>query len=70
MVRPGRNWRKECLVRGSCHTGDAKLTKGYRLPARLVIHRVGPVWKNGNDGDSVLLAARYDSYGIESTLRP
>jgi O-acetyl-ADP-ribose deacetylase (regulator of RNase III) len=42
-----------------CKTGDAKLTKGYRLPARYVIHAVGPVWQGGGRGEAELLASCY-----------
>src|SRR5687767_9236432 len=49
----------ECRTLGGCPTGEARITKGYKLPARWVIHTVGPVWSGGDRGEDDLLAACY-----------
>jgi len=51
----------ECRTLGGCPTGGARLTRGYRLPARYVIHTVGPVWQGGGHREAELLAACYRS---------
>ncbi len=50
---------EDCRTLGGCRTGEAKITRGYNLPARFVIHTVGPVWYGGNTGEDELLAACY-----------
>src|ERR1700758_5419470 len=49
----------ECRTLGGCATGDAKITRGYKLPARHVIHAVGPVWHGGGEGEDQALASCY-----------
>lgn len=67
----------ECRLLGGCKTGEAKITKAYRLPARHVIHTVGPVWRGGDHGEPDLLAACYrnslalaEKHGLRSLAFP
>jgi O-acetyl-ADP-ribose deacetylase (regulator of RNase III) len=55
----GRELLAECRTIGGCPTGEARITKGYNLPARHVIHTVGPVWEGGGYGEAGLLASCY-----------
>jgi O-acetyl-ADP-ribose deacetylase (regulator of RNase III) len=55
----GSELLEECKTLNGCETGEAKITKGYRLPARFVIHTVGPVWHGGQSNESELLANCY-----------
>ena len=59
-----------CKELGGCATGEAKLTDGFELPARYVIHTVGPVWKGGEQGEEVLLASCYrQSLALAATVK-
>ena len=67
----------ECRTLGGCPTGEARITRGYRLPARHVIHTVGPIWRGGDAGEDVLLAGAYRSslllakqHGVRSIAFP
>lgn len=68
---------EECRKLNGCATGEAKITRGYNLPAKWVIHTVGPVWRGGNNGEDELLAACYrnslllaQQYGIKTIAFP
>jgi O-acetyl-ADP-ribose deacetylase (regulator of RNase III) len=55
----GPELAQACAELGPCPTGDARLTPGFRLPARFVIHAVGPIWRGGGAGEAELLASAY-----------
>lgn len=57
----GKELLEECRTLGGCAVGEAKITRGWQLPAKFVIHTVGPVWRGGNAGEAGKLAACYRS---------
>lgn len=73
----GPDLLKECRTLNGCPTGEARITRGYRLPARYVIHAVGPVWQGGSAGEAGRLASCYSNaiklagrYGCTSIAFP
>ena len=67
----------ECQTLGGCDTGDARITEGYQLPARYVVHAVGPVWQGGGNNEAELLASCYrksillaEEHGLKSIAFP
>jgi O-acetyl-ADP-ribose deacetylase len=68
----GRKLLEECRTLGGCRPGEAKMTRGYNLPARFVVHTVGPVWSGGNSGEAGILANCYKNslhLAIENAIR-
>ena len=68
---------EECQTLGGCKTGEAKITKGYRVPAKWIIHTAGPIWYGGGNQEHLLLASCYQScfdlaskFGIKSLAFP
>jgi len=73
----GHGLYQECLTLGGCDVGEAKITKGYNLPAKFVIHTVGPVWSGGTHGEPGMLASCYrkslelaHAHGLRSVAFP
>jgi O-acetyl-ADP-ribose deacetylase len=73
----GRELLEECRKLGGCPTGEARITRGYKLPARWVIHTVGPVWSGGDRDEDALLASCYrnslglaEKHGIKTIAFP
>lgn len=73
----GPDLLKECKTLGGCATGEAKITRGYELPAKFVIHTVGPVWHGGKEGEAKLLENCYrnslllaEEYHLQSIAFP
>jgi O-acetyl-ADP-ribose deacetylase (regulator of RNase III) len=66
----GPELQAECRTLGGCKTGEAKITRGYRLPARWVIHTVGPVWRGGSHDEDALLASCYRSVLARAAQHP
>jgi O-acetyl-ADP-ribose deacetylase len=73
----GPDLARACAAVAPCPTGEARLTPGFRLPARFVLHAVGPVWRGGSAGEPELLASAYqaalrlaDDHGLRSVAFP
>ncbi len=64
----GKRLVLECAKLGGCKPGQAKATKGYNLPCKHIIHTVGPKWKDGNQGEEIILQSCYPQY-TDSLLR-